>query len=189
MLVRKQQGKSSSILPIFLSFSLFSLIALFLPFSDSVFLFAYFILTFVFYFYIISYHIISYHIISYHIISYHIITHSLFFFRFGNVLGMTGVTVAVASTLGSIWTQSPGAGTMSEFMLIATLTAMGKHECVSILISRCCCCSCLLMLLLMLLLLLLLLFMLLLSLLLLFLLLLLISLLSSFLSSIFHDRT
>ena len=42
------------------------------------------------------------------------------------MLGMTGVTVAVASTLGSIWTQSPGSGTMSEFMLIATLTAMGK---------------------------------------------------------------
>ena len=38
---------------------------------------------------------------------------------------MAGVTVAVASTLGSIWTQSPTTGTLYEFMLIAALTAIG----------------------------------------------------------------
>ena len=46
--------------------------------------------------------------------------------RFGNVLGMGGVAVGVVSTIGSIWTQSPGAGTISEFILITALTAMGE---------------------------------------------------------------
>ena len=49
----------------------------------------------------------------------------IFYHRFGNVIGMAGVTVAVASTLGSIWTQSPTTGTLYEFMLIAALTAIG----------------------------------------------------------------
>ena len=45
--------------------------------------------------------------------------------RLGNFLGMAGVGIAVAATLGSLWTNHPGLDTLVEFGEIGGLAALG----------------------------------------------------------------
>jgi NAD/NADP transhydrogenase beta subunit len=41
--------------------------------------------------------------------------------RFGNVLGMSGVAVAVVTTLASLWIANPGSETLELFSLIGAI--------------------------------------------------------------------
>eukprot|EP00596_Hydrurales_sp_CCMP1899_P008523 CAMPEP_0119050994 /NCGR_PEP_ID=MMETSP1177-20130426/72753_1 /TAXON_ID=2985 /ORGANISM="Ochromonas sp, Strain CCMP1899" /LENGTH=670 /DNA_ID=CAMNT_0007030039 /DNA_START=14 /DNA_END=2026 /DNA_ORIENTATION=- len=46
--------------------------------------------------------------------------------RFGNVLGMGGVAVAVVTTLSSLWIANPGSETLELFSLIGGISAIGS---------------------------------------------------------------